>query len=49
MIQEITVFIIIGVALGFTVRSIYRKFRAKGNCACGCGDCGQSGECDGHF
>ncbi|MFO7931565.1 MAG: FeoB-associated Cys-rich membrane protein [Thermodesulfobacteriota bacterium] len=49
MIQEIIVFIIIGAALGFMVRNIYRKFTAKNQCGCGCGDCGQSKECDSLF
>lgn len=49
MIQEIIVFIIIFVALAFTVRNIYRKIAAKDRCGCGCDDCGQSGECSGLF
>mgnify|MGYP006290438833 FL=1 len=49
MIQEIIVFAIVAAALGFTGRSIYKKFRTKGHSGCGCTgcdqDCGCSGKC----
>ncbi|MFP4194197.1 MAG: FeoB-associated Cys-rich membrane protein [Desulfosalsimonas sp.] len=47
MIQEIIVFAIIGLALGFAARNTYRKLAAKQpSCGCGCTDCGNKNKCD---
>ncbi|MFP3999519.1 MAG: FeoB-associated Cys-rich membrane protein [bacterium] len=47
MIQEIIVFVIIGIALGFTARNIFRRLAAKQpSCGCECTDCGDKNKCD---
>lgn len=43
--QEIIVFIIIGAACGFTIRNMWRKFKSKEECGCGCAGCTEKEQC----
>ncbi len=44
MIQQIIVFLIVGVAVGYMFRNLYRKFMGEGGC--GCRGCEHSSVCN---
>jgi hypothetical protein len=44
MTQTIITFIIIGLAVGFSICKIYKSFTGKGNSCSGCGGCSKGKE-----
>ncbi|MGM0453014.1 MAG: FeoB-associated Cys-rich membrane protein [Thermodesulfobacteriota bacterium] len=48
MIQSIIVFLIVGLAVAFTARNLYRSFKGTSTCGCGCSGCADTSGCRGH-
>ena len=47
MIQQIIVFLIVGLAAGYLARLLYRQARGKeSDCGCGCTECADASGCD---
>ncbi len=47
MIQTAVVFLIIGIAVVYTIRTFYRGLTGKAGCGCSCSGCGSSADCSG--
>ena len=45
MIQHIIVFFIVGLAVGFLIRHLYRKIKGRDICDCGCAGCADAPAC----
>ena len=48
MIQTIIVFLIVGLAVAWTARNLYRSFKGDTGCSCSCSGCAEISGCQAH-